>query len=100
MDSSETTYIVEGFENIPIIITGINPAIEVETGLGIQNQVLNDRNCTHFYGRSVWRPLRLERCLVQRDLFCKTGHSSGVDLVVATCGASSSMWRCAKQQII
>ena len=53
MDSSETTFIVEGFENIPIITTGINPAIEVETGLGIQDQVVHDRICPHFYGRSV-----------------------------------------------
>ena len=52
-DSSETTFIVEGFENIPIITTGINPAIEVETGLGIPDQVVHDIICPHFYGRSV-----------------------------------------------
>ena len=53
MDSSETTCIAEGFENIPIITTGINPAIEVETGLGIQDQVVHDIICPHFYGKSV-----------------------------------------------
>ena len=36
-DSSESTFIVNGFENIPIITTGINPAIEVEIGLVIQD---------------------------------------------------------------
>ena len=36
-DSSETTFIVEGFENIPIITMGINPAIEIETGLVIRD---------------------------------------------------------------
>ena len=53
MDSSETTCIAEGFENIPIITTGINPAIEVETGLGIQDQVIRERIRPHFYGKSV-----------------------------------------------
>ena len=40
-DSSGTTRIVDGFENIPIITMGINPAIEVGTGFGIQDWSCN-----------------------------------------------------------